>query len=433
MKTNLIISLKKTAPFFIILLLSLVYFLSLMQVPFHPDESTQIYMSSDLQKLFTSPKSLIWLSAADEDREMQLRMLDAPLTRYMIGLGGWLTNQDALPTDWDWTKSFEYNQQTGAFPANSLLLTARLSVSLVFPLSLVLLWLVLKKNFSPAAGWIGIFSAAGNALVLLHTRRAMAESLTFFLVIWLIYVLYQKKPSPVILGLAAGLVFCAKQSTAIWILAAFACVLFGSNSYTDTFKRKVINLFLCAVAFILIVLLLNPFLWKYPFSAFQRAYTLRQDLVIRQFADISRVSPASALNTPAQRAGALAANLFFTPPAIEDTANYIDALSISITRYNDDSLNSMLRDIPGGFLVLVFTLLGVYTAIRTAFKLHTRENLLLVFAGIAQFLFLAATVPLPFQRYIIPMVPTAIVFFAVGTSKLIELIYQRIITNKRRP
>jgi len=431
MKTN-IVKFKQIAPFFIILLLSLVYFLSLMQVPFHPDESTQIYMSSDLQKLFSSPRSLIWLSAVDEDREMQLRMLDAPLTRYMIGLGGWLTNQVALPVDWNWTKSYDYNQQAGALPANSLLLAARLSVSILFPLSLMLLWLVLKKNFSPAAGLIGIFAAAGNALVLLHTRRAMAESLVFFLVIWLIYVLYQKKPSPVILGLAVGLVFCAKQSTLIWILAAFACILFGSNSHTDTFKRKIINLLLCAGTFILVVLLLNPYLWKYPFSAFQRAYTLRQDLVSRQFADISRVSPSSALHTPVQRVGALAANLFFTPPAIEDTANYIDALRISITRYNNDSLNSMLRDIPGGFLVLVFTLLGVYTAIRPASKLHNRENLLLVLAGVTQFIFLAATVPLPFQRYVIPLVPTAIVFFAIGTSKLVELIYQNIVIKKRR-
>ena len=164
MKTN-IFRLKQIAPFLTILLLSLVFFLSLMQVPFHPDESTQIFMSSDFQELFSSPRRLIWLGAADEDREMQLRMLDAPLTRYMIGLGGWLTNQDALPVDWDWTKSFDYNQQAGALPANSLLLTARLSVLFFFPLSLVLFWLVLKKNFSPAAGWVGIFSAAGNALV----------------------------------------------------------------------------------------------------------------------------------------------------------------------------------------------------------------------------------------------------------------------------
>jgi len=432
MKTN-IFRLKQIAPFLTILLLSLVFFLRLMQVPFHPDESTQIFMSSDLQELFSSPRRLIWLGAADEDREMQLRMLDAPLTRYMIGVGGWLTNQNALPVDWDWTKSFDYNQQAGALPANSLLLTARLSVSFFFPLSLVLFWLVLKKNFSPAAGWVGIFSAAGNALVLLHTRRAMAESLTFFLVIWLIYILYQKRHSPVILGLAAGLAFCAKQSTVIWILAAFACILFGSYSFADTFKRKITNLFICAGAFILVVLLLNPFLWKYPFSAFQRAYTLRQDLVSRQFADISRVSPSSALHSPVQRVGALAANLFFTPPAIEDTTNYIDELSVSINRYNEDPVNSILRNIPGGFIVLVFTLLGVYTAIRPGSKLHTRENLLLVLAGLTQFLFLASTIPLPFQRYVIPLAPTAIVFFAVGTSKLIELIWQIIETKKRRP
>ena len=401
-----------------------------MQVPFHPDESTQIYMSSDLEKLFRTPRELIWQSAEDEDRQMQLRMLDAPLTRYLIGIARLISGKNAIPADWDWTQSFEYNQQIGAVPVDDLLLTARLSVSFVFPISLLLLWQVLRKNFSPAAGWIGIFAAAGNALVLLHTRRVMAESLTFFLVIALIYILYQKRPSPVILGLAAGLVFCAKQSTVIWILAAFACILVGSKFYSDTIKRKLLNLSLCAGTFILVVLLLNPFMWKYPFSAFQRAFALRQELVSKQYADISKVSPTSALHTPFQKAGALAANLFITPPAAADTANYIDDLNVSISRYNKSPLNSMLRDIPGGFIVLVFTLLGVYTAIRFSTKASLRENMLILLAGGAQFLFLAATVPLPFQRYVIPLVPTALVFFAVGTGKLVELVYQSIHLKK---
>lgn len=426
MKTNLVSKAHHILPFVVIGLLSISYFLSLMQVPFHPDESTQIYMSSDFEKLFNSPRDLVWEKTAVIDRQMQLRMLDAPLTRYMIGLARWITGEKAIPVDWDWTHTFESNRKAGAVPTNKLLLTARLSVSFVFPFSLFLLWQVLKKNFNSPAAWIGIFAAAGNALILLHTRRAMAESLTFFMLICLIFLMFQKKPSPVILGLVSALVFNAKQSTVTWILVAFASILFGSTNAAGTIKRKLNNLFLCAGTFIFIILLLNPFTWKNPYSSLQSALIMRQELVSRQYADISRVSPSAALSTPLQRVSALTANLFFTPPAVVDTANYIDDLKVSITRYNANPLNKLFRAFPGGFFLLVFSLFGIYVIFRFPAQAKFRESVILLMGGIAQFLFLAGTVPLPFQRYVVPLVPIALFFFAIGTGKLVELSCQRI-------
>ena len=41
-------------------LLTIYYFGGLAQVPFHPDESTQIYMSSDFDQLLSDPLSLTW-------------------------------------------------------------------------------------------------------------------------------------------------------------------------------------------------------------------------------------------------------------------------------------------------------------------------------------------------------------------------------------
>lgn len=432
MKTNVINKTQRFLPYFIMVLLSIYYFASIMQVPFHPDESTQIYMSSDLEKFFTSPEELFWVKNGLEDRRMELRMLDAPLSRYFIGIARLISGQDPTTSDWDWSLTYVENQENGALPSKNLLFSSRLAVSFLFPFSLVLIWHLLKKNFGALAGWFGIFATAGNALVLLHTRRAMAESLTFFFVICLIYFLFSKRPNPLLLGLLAALVVSAKQSTIIWLIVILALLLVGSQFRMDNFKQKLRNLSLCAVAFIVVVFLLNPFMWKHPIQSSKKALDLRQALVQQQTADIYRVSPGAALFSPIQRISSLIGNLYFTPPAVVDTANYVSDLEININMYSNNPANRMFRDMTGGSIILLFTLLGVYTIFRSPSPAHHREEILLLIAGCLQFLVLAIIVTLPFQRYVIPLVPTAIIFFAVGTSKFIELVYKEILLARAK-
>ncbi len=127
-----------------------------MQVPFHPDESTQIFMSSDVETIFSNVRALFWSPDLPPDSRMDYRLLDAPIPRYLIGLGRLLTHQSPLPVDWNWSLSWDENLSAGAFPTNMLLLTAHLSVAWVFPISLLLLWSILSKQFSKLTGWVGI-------------------------------------------------------------------------------------------------------------------------------------------------------------------------------------------------------------------------------------------------------------------------------------
>ena len=55
-------------------------------VPFHPDEATQLYMSSEFDDLLARPLSLAWTPDGDDPR-LAIRLLDAPMTRYLLGLG----------------------------------------------------------------------------------------------------------------------------------------------------------------------------------------------------------------------------------------------------------------------------------------------------------------------------------------------------------
>ena len=114
----------------IILALTLAYLAGLAGVPFHPDESTQLFMSSDLNTLFSRPADLFWSTANEQDARQIYRELDAPLARYLIGVGRTIASLPALPVDWDWSKSWEENQTAGALPDARLLLVGRLSVAL---------------------------------------------------------------------------------------------------------------------------------------------------------------------------------------------------------------------------------------------------------------------------------------------------------------
>ena len=91
----------------IILALSLAYLGGLASVPFHPDESTQIFMSADIDTLFSNPPDLFWSAAKTQDVRQTYHELDAPLARYLIGFGRKIAGLPALPVDWDWSKSWD--------------------------------------------------------------------------------------------------------------------------------------------------------------------------------------------------------------------------------------------------------------------------------------------------------------------------------------
>ncbi len=92
--------------------------------------------------------------------------------------------------------------------------------------------------------------------------------------------------------------------------------------------------------------------------------------------------------------------------------------------YTQNPINTLFRGYTGGTFVLIFLLLGLYFLLQFPSAQHYREDILLIFAGLLQFLLLIATIPLPFQRYVIPLVPTTCIFFAVGIGRLMELLFQ---------
>ncbi len=400
-----------------ILAISLAYFSALSSTPFHPDESTQIYMSRDLDLFFSQPSRLFWREGNTQDPAQQYRLLDAPLTRYLIGVGRKIYGAQSAPkADWDWSKTWAENEFAGALPSELSLLTARAATAFLFPLTCWLLYSTGHKFGGKWMGWLSFLLLASNALVLLHTRRAMAESALLFTVSLVIFLILRFPANPGLLALATALALNAKQSTLVLFLWGAVALAFPTDKLIH-WQKRLLNLLNYFVLFVAVVFLLNPFLWNRPFKAMSAAWKARQELVEKQIETFGSAAPGQILHSPAQRLVGLAANLFILPPQIAEAENYSSDTKEAAQVYFSNPLHTLLRGFVGGALMAVLTVFGFLLLLRQALMKNSpdrRRAALLCAGGVLQFISLLAAVPLPFQRYVVPLIPFTCLYIAFG-------------------
>ena len=268
---------------------------NLQAIPFHPDESTQIFMSSDFAGFFADPAKLIYNGEKDDLRQ-HYRLVDAPLTRYLIGLGRRLANLPGLAADWNWSFTWEQNQAAGALPDARLLLVARLSTAILAPLSLLLAYRIGKKLAGETCGLVTMILLGSNALFLLHTRRAMAESGLVLGVLFVLWCLTLAQEKPWLAGVALALAINAKQSALALLPVVMIAVCLIPGEVPGRFRKITQNLAWMLATLGVITLALNPFLWGRPVAAAQTALGERQLLVKRQVDMIRSISPEQVLD-----------------------------------------------------------------------------------------------------------------------------------------
>ncbi len=425
----------------LLFLASVFYFWGVASVPFHPDEATQLFMSADFESLWRSPASLAWLPGQEGDLRQYYREVDAPLTRYLVGLGGWIAGQPPTPVDWDWSQTWSENQAAGALPTPAALLAGRLAVAALFPFTLTCLYWSGKKIGKPGVGLLAVLLAATNALILLHTRRAMAEGALAFGIAFSLWAILAGRPRPWLIGLALALAFNAKQSAIALLPVGLLAVLWLPSlqehpreetvlPVKPSLRWKGVKPALLRVAALLAVfggvtLALNPFLWGSPLQAALSAWQARQDLVQRQVATLESLAPGQVLNSPLQKAVGLIGNTFITPPAIYDVGNYRAETAAAERAYLGNPLNTLLRGALGGLIVLAFTLFGLLLGISNLLRPgapYRRSLSLLLLATLLQSAALLAAVPLPYQRYWVPLALIACLWCAYGLAHMIDLI-----------
>ncbi len=397
-------------------------------IPFHPDESTYLYMSSDFDHLLSDPFSLSWTPAQALDDRAHLRLVDAPLTRDLLGLGRSLAGLPSLPADWDWSKTWEQNQAAGALPDPGLLLAGRLTMTLLLPFSLLLMFKIGSRMHGALTGLLAALLLGLNAMVLLHDRRAMAEApLTFGMLLALWSFLAGKKHAWLV-GLGLAVAFNAKQTGLILLPVGLLAVLLPEVVLPDTghlpvrhlsWQRLVIDWGQLLVVFGLVTWLLNPFLWRQPVQALHAAIVERQELQKRQQADFKRLTPDVALDSPSQRLAALLANLYFTPPAFAEAGNYSGQTQADEQAYLATPGHNLLRGLLGGSVMFALNLIGIALAclrLRRALPAHQRVLVLLLLSSLALALGIFWLAPLPWQRYVIPLAPISCLWSAYALS-----------------
>jgi 4-amino-4-deoxy-L-arabinose transferase-like glycosyltransferase len=397
----------------------------MMLVPFHPDESSLLYQSRDLEALLSDPLSIAWNPNEVGDYEQTYRALNAPLGKYVIGLGRLLAGYDAgsVAKDWDWSESWENNVDAGAFPDVRLRWGSRLSVTLLLPFSLILIYYIGKRLADVPTGLIAAILFGTNSLILLHNRRAMSEgSLTFALCLALLGMLLADR-RPWLAGLGSALAMCAKYSTtAIFPVALLASIWFPS----DVKKRKSSmksNLFQFLGVALAVVFLLHPFLWSDPIGAGVQIWQERQDLLKEQVDTLRTFFPDQVLDTGFKRIAALLWHLFFSPLQFAEVGNYSANTYSAVQSYLAIPCHTLFRGMLAGGILLSLTTFGILVGVRRILdrKAPSQRRLLTLFgvATLAQAIGLLLANPLPIQRYYLPLVPFVCLWIAYGIAQVL--------------
>ena len=392
-----------------IILISLLFIMGSKNVPFHPDESTQIYMSSDIETFITDPALVYWSVDKNDDQKQTYRTLDAPITRYVIGIGRKIANLKPLPTDWDWSLSWEDNQESGALPDQKLLFIARLSVLIFFPLTLLGIYecgkMITGSNFW---GLITLLLFSSNALVLLHTRRAMSESLLLFSTVLFILAILKIRKRYWLLSIPAALAFNTKQLSIPLFIAGLIIFFLQLLSRQSDLRNWIKQFVLYLLLFFIITLLLNPFIWQHPYQSILASISNRHTLLQNQIEMFSTIYPTLLNAGPIKRAGIILINLFLSPPSISEAGNYLENTASTANVYLSNPIHTLFRGIIWGSVMLLLSIFGFVISIKKTLsqnKFYLHPLFLLVIISLIQFFFLSVLIRLPFQRYVIILIP----------------------------
>ena len=350
--------------------------------------------------------------------EVRYRAIDAPLTRYMIGISRFIFNAPNLASDWDWEQDWFDNLDSGALPTKEQLVVSRLAATFFLPLSLILFYFIIRKLFSIPIALIAVSYLGLHPLILLHTRRAMAESFLIFGVTFFLWAITREKIHPWLVGITMTLAVCAKQSAAALIPVGIIAVCMIPND--GRYLRKVLSRILLYLAvFFIFWFLLNPFFWKHPLSAFQISINTRQILFIQQMNTHLVENNLSLL----ERFYFLISNVFIIPPSPYEVTSYLGETTDAILEYNSFSLHTWGRGIISGSLLLALSIGGIFIAIRSypGFSDYKkRVTGLLGLSFLSLFVSNLLIIPLPWQRYSISLVPFIVLWSSFGLLPIFQ-------------
>lgn len=305
-------------------------------------------------------------------------------------------------------------------------------MAIFFPFTLFFIYSIGKFLGGKFNAWLALLLFASNALILLHTRRVMAESLLIFTITLTLWCMLHIRNRSWLIGFPVALAFCAKPTSAPLIILGIASIVWPISGIEKTKRDILRDLALYVLIFTSVTFLLNPLLWSDPFHATWGSLVNRQELMERQAAALQAVRPDQVLDTIPKRIIGIIAQLFITHPAAADIGNYIVQTRPQEIAYFTNPINDLFRNlIMGGFLAML-SLVGFLFACLMAWRMtgdRKRMISLILLETILQFLGLIVVLHISWQRYYLPMVPFTCLWIAFAITQAKNLVIGKLENN----
>ncbi len=361
-------------------------------------------------------------SGTQANEREHFRLIDAPLTRISIGIARLFAGSPGLVSNWNWSEDWETNIQAGAYPDPDVLLVARLACAWLIPLAMVSFFFTARKFTN---NWLALAISlllAFNPLVLLHTRRAMAEGIQFSLTVFLLWVVFSdiKTSKLTLAAILSGLLLQAKQ-TAIPVIACAVIILTIRTWKQFHIKKALLFCTGAAVAVVVFFVLLNPVLLRDPIRTAEQMVEQRLAFSAEQTRQYAEINSGLALTSPGLRAAGLVAQGYLAPPAYFDTGNYQTELETSIQTYETNRIHTIFSGWIWGTILLILSLLGIVISIRNALLQKDIRYFAFTFVTAAVILFFILFISIGFQRYYVQLIPILLLNAILPIQTLLDL------------
>jgi hypothetical protein len=142
-------------------------------------------------------------------------------------------------------------------------------------------------------------------------------------------------------------------------------------------------------------------------------------------AALGAARPDQVMGSLPERLLGLVAQLFINQPAVADIGNYLVQTNPAELFYFSFPFNQLMRGFIGGGVLLILSITGFFLA--TAQSIRSRSpsqvlTLLFLLSTLLIFITLVWFLPIPWQRYYLPLVPFTCIWTAYTLSKAISLV-----------
>ncbi|MBZ0282008.1 MAG: glycosyltransferase family 39 protein [Anaerolineae bacterium] len=409
-------------------------------VPFHGDESTQIYMSRDYayQFLERDLNKIVYSETPISPTEQELRLLNGTINKYLIGLA-WQMRGFTLSDineQWDWGADWDYNQQNGHVPSENLLLNSRWPSAILMAAGVAVMFLLGQALGGRWAAYIASVYYALNPALLINGRRAMMEgSFTFFSLLTLLaacwLLLRPSWRSAVGLGLAAGLALASKHTAVFTVVTVFiTCAIYIAARTIRTWRsvpvHVVLRLLLATGIALGTFYLLNPAWWGDPAGRAQTVLELRQNLL-----DIQVNIFGGYDNFLDKTAGFLRQTLIDAPQYYE-VSGWDSYIGDQIAQYETSPWRgvSVGGSVFGAVILFAIIAVGLW-ALAWFKRIRAAVRTLIGVWALVMTLTTLLLTPLEWQRYYLPMYPAMGLVAGLGVSRIVS-IFRRVPSSEFR-